>query len=113
MILAQRVLHLIAMRGDALSSGNVDERVVVLAVRGLSHVADRLQFFFRMQKAFVASGNVVVHFDPEHSAGLRIAHNLQRIAAFQPIGADANVVSPVLFFGIRRCDQPRREQKEK
>ncbi len=111
MILGQRVRHLIPMRSDALGPGNVDESVIARLVRRFGHLADRLQFLFWIEKTLVAPGNVIVDLNPEHVALLRLARNLLRVAALQTISADADVVRPVLFFGIRRRDQPQREQE--
>src|SRR6202030_2359685 len=95
MILRQRVRRLIAVRRNALGPGNVDESVVALVMRRLRDIVDSLQFFFWVQKALVAPRDVIVHLNPEYAAGLRAARDLQRIPAFQSIGADADVVSPI------------------
>ncbi len=75
--------------------------------------ANRCQLLFRMYKAFVASGNVVIDFDPEDSAFLRALDNLNRVAALESIRADANVVAPILFVLRWSSQQAKANQKYK
>src|SRR5438552_18739999 len=97
MVFRHRVCSLVPMSRDALRSCDVDESIIADAMGFLRDRANRCQLLFRMYKAFVASGNVVIDFDPEDSAFLRALDNLNRVAALESIRADANVVAPTLF----------------
>ena len=55
-----------------------------------------LQFLLWIDEAFVAPGNIVVHFNAKDVAFLGVADDLFRVVALQAIGPDAHVVSPVL-----------------
>ena len=59
-----------------------------------------LQLFFRIDKALVASGNIVVHLNAEDVAVLRVGDNLVRVVWLQAVRPDAYVVGPVLSRGI-------------
>src|SRR2546430_8537237 len=79
MIFRHRVCSLVPMSRDALRSCDVDESIIADAMGFLRDRANRCQLLFRMYKAFVASGNVVIDFDPEDSAFLRALDNLNRV----------------------------------
>src|SRR5450432_1857673 len=96
MILGQRVRHLIAVRGNALGSRDVNVGIIGRLVRLFRHIVDRFQLLFGMQKTLVAPRNVVVHFNPEDAALLRPAHDVDCIAALQSVSANADVVGPIL-----------------
>ena len=66
--------------------------------------ANDLQFLCGVEKTFVASGNVVVHFNAEDMIFGRLAYDLIRIVAVQTVRADAYVVGPILFGLLRRSN---------
>src|SRR5208282_736127 len=113
MILRQRVRSLIAVRRDAFGPGDVDEGVVSGLMRRFRYVMNRLQLFFWLEKAFIASRNIVVDLNAEDTARLGLVDNLLRIAAPESVRADAHVVSPVLLGRDWSGRQAQREQSYK
>src|SRR5436305_13640785 len=104
MIFRHRVCSLVPMSRDALRSCDVDESIIADAMGFLRDRANRCQLLFRMYKAFVASGNVVIDFDPEDSAFVRALDNRNRVAALEFIRADSILVAPMpsVFRWCRR-----------
>src|SRR5581483_1546553 len=80
---------------NALEARDVNESAVVRTVSLRGDRLDRLKLRFRMQKAFVAAGNVVVHFNSEHAIFLRAADDLVSIPGAQTVGPNADVVGPI------------------
>src|SRR5438034_11301853 len=97
MIFRHRVCSLVPMSRDALRSCDVDESIIADAMGFLRDRANRCQLLFRMYKAFVASGNVVIDFDYEDSALLRALDNLNRDSALESIRDDESVAALILF----------------
>ena len=110
MIFGHRVWNLIAVRGDALRSRDIDERMVPNLVRRLCHIVNCLQLRLRMHEAFIAPRNIVIYFDPGNVAGLCFVHDLLGVSALQPVSANANVVGPILLVLLRSCGQTNREE---
>jgi hypothetical protein len=53
----------IAFGRDALRPGNVNESLVVMAMRCSSNPANRFQFLSRIEQAFIPAGNIVIDLD--------------------------------------------------
>src|SRR5437016_11857581 len=97
MIFGHGVRSLVSMRCDAFGPCDVDESIIVRTMRLLRDRANGGQLFLGAKEAFVASRNVVIDLDPKYATLVRAPNNLNRIAAFQSVRADANVVGPVLL----------------
>src|SRR5580704_6598344 len=113
MILRQRVSGLIAVRGDAFGTGDVNEGVVSSLMCRFRHVMNRLQLFFWLEEAFVAPRDIVVDFNAEYPARLGLIDNLLRVAALQAVGPNAGIVSPVLFIRDWRRRNAQRKRRYK
>src|SRR5207248_2545375 len=97
MVFGQGVRSLIGVCRDALCAGDIDERVVVSLVSLLGDRADGIQLFGGIEKAFIAAGNIVVDLDAEDFAGHGVGNDLVGAFSVEPVGADADVVGPVLI----------------
>ena len=103
---------LVAVGRDALGAGYVDEGVVVGAVRFLGECADVVQLLGRIEEAFVAARDVVVDLDAEDLAGGGVGNNFVRAFLPQTVGANADVVGPVLAGREALRERERRQQKQ-
>src|SRR5258706_11048198 len=110
MVFSQRMWRLIGIGRNALQSGDINESVISGLVRLFRHRANRRQFLFGMEEAFVPSGNVVVDLDSEDMTLLRLANDTRRVVLRmqRPCG-DADVMRPVLSGGRSRCEGARCE----
>src|SRR6266700_8004064 len=96
MILGHRMWGLIGLAGNALKTCDVNDRPVSRLVCALRYSADCGQFLFWMQEAFVTPRNVVVRFNAEDVALVRLADNLLSAPRAQRPRADTDIVCPVL-----------------
>jgi hypothetical protein len=62
----------------------------------LRHATNGFEFFFGMEKALVAPGNVVVDFNAEDTAVAGFLSNFRRVGGAEPVGSDASVMAPIL-----------------
>ena len=104
MILGKRMRRLIRVSGDALQARDVDERMISSRVSSLRNRMNRRELFFRLEKTFISSGDIVVYLNPRNMTLLRLANDSCRIVfGLQRPRADADIVRPVL--GRRSCRQ--------
>ena len=96
MIFHHGVRRFVGVGGDAFGAGDVDESAVADFVSGFGDGVDGFQFRGRIEKAFVAAGDVVIDLDAEDVAlggfaddviGLRVGAKAE--------GADADPVGPI------------------
>src|SRR5215470_10104029 len=99
MLFGQRMCSLIRVCGDAFGASDVNKGAVARLVSFLSYSPDCLQFFLGMEKAFVASRDVIVHFNSEHVAVPGVTNNSIWFISSKAIRSDAHVVRPILSKG--------------
>src|SRR5262249_25649974 len=99
MIFRKSVRRLVCVCRNALCARNVNESVVVRLMGLFGDRTDSSKFFGGIEKTLVATGNVVVDFNTEDSARSGVGDDLGRALAVESVGADADVVRPVLVGG--------------
>ena len=97
MIFDNRVRGLVGMCRNAFCASDVHVHFIVGLVYLLRYVPQDFEFLSRIEKALVASGDVVVHFNAEDVIFGRLAYDLIRIVTIQAVGADAYLMGPILF----------------
>jgi len=60
-----------------------------------------IQFLLWIQEAFIAAGDIVVHFDAEDIALLGVANDAFSVGMIQAISTNPHVVGPVLLGVLR------------
>src|SRR4029453_14303152 len=90
------MLGFFCVGGDAFGAGDVDERLISNLVRLFGKPGDWWKLFRWIEKAFIAARDVIVYFDPKHVASLGVSDNRARIRGAEAVGANANIVGPVL-----------------
>ena len=99
MIFGHRMRRLIGVGGNALRTRDVHKSVIAGFVSSLGNGLNSLQFLCWIKEAFVATGNVVIDFDPGDVVGFGVADDLCGVSSVQRISGDANVVRPILSGG--------------
>src|SRR5258708_32305338 len=91
----------VGIGGNAFSAGDVNESSIACRVGLGCDFADGIQLFFRMNKAFVAAGNVVIDFDAKNTVFLGAINDGGSLAGLESVGADAHKMSPIAVGGSR------------
>ena len=66
MFFGQSMRSFIGVSGNAFGPGNINERAIARPMRFFSNSTNGIELFLRIDEAFVAAFDVVVHFDAEN-----------------------------------------------
>ena len=97
MIFQYGVRGLVRVGGNALRTRDIHKGLIVGLVRLFGYRTEHLELGSGVEKALVASGNVIVHFNAKDMVLTSLAYGLIRIVVVQAICRNAHRVGPILL----------------
>ena len=95
----------VGVRSNAFGARNVDKSMILGCMGRIGNSPNGFQFCGWVEKAFVASRDVVIDFDAKNVTLLRITNNCLGVVCVQAVCPNADIVCPVLF--LRECKRRR------